>query len=219
VFRQIYREYFFMKSTENLLDEMMREQLCLGGYLVAGGRDLFMEVMDTATGLVWMSAGPVKLTDFETLELDAPLVKVGIAPASMDRAAFHSSPRAPGEPVLERLINGRLYINVAAPPPPQKWTPPAQLGGPTEILVDKAHLIGFEAGRSVVVMSLPEGDFVELVGESDDDDALILPPGARLRRIMLEQPWVVQLPNPTRAFFWFSAGMRSFQGPVTIPAH
>ncbi len=206
-----------MKSTKKLLDAVMREKLRDGGYVVSGGRDLFMEVIDTTTGLVWMSAAPVTLTDFETLELDESLVKVGIAASSMDQAAFHSSPGAPGEPVLERVINGRLYINVAAPPSPREWTAPALPGGPTELLVNKTHLIGFDAGRAVTVMHLPEGDFVELVGEPEGDDALVLPPGGSLRRVFLEQPWVVDLPNPTRAFFWFGAALRSFQGPVTIP--
>ena len=206
-----------MNSTQRDLDAMMREKLQDGGYVVQGGRDLFMEVMDPITGLVWMSAAPVTQHDFNALELDEPLVKVGIARASMDSAAFHSSPGAPGEPVLQRTIDGRLYINVAAPSPPQEWLSPALPGGPTEILVNKAHLIGFAAGRAVTVLSLPEGDFVELVGEPGGDEALVLPPGGTLRQLVLEQPWLVELPAPTRAFFWFDAGMRSFQGPVTLP--
>ncbi|MEZ5502353.1 MAG: hypothetical protein R3E50_06730 [Halioglobus sp.] len=206
-----------MKPAGKPLDTMMGEQLREGGFAVSGGRDLFMEVLDTATGLVWMSAGPVAVADFDALELDGTLVKVGIARAPMDRAAFHGSPGAPGEPVLQRVINGRLYINVAAPPPPREWIAPAQPGGPTELLVNKAHVIGFEAGRTVAVMRLADGDFVELVGDPDGDDALVLPPGGTLRRVFLTQPWVVDLPNPTRAFFWFGANMRSFQGPVTVP--
>ncbi|MEZ5573869.1 MAG: hypothetical protein R3E64_17920 [Halioglobus sp.] len=206
-----------MTSTATLLDTMVHERLHTGGFLVQGGRDLFMEVMDTTTGLVWMSAAPVTLTDFRMLELAAPLVKVGVAPASMDSAAFHSSPGAPGEPVLQRVIDGRLYINVAAPAPPEQWIASALPGGPTELLVNKSHVIGFEGGRSVAVMSLPQGDFVELVGEAEADDTLVLPPGGTLRRVFLDQPWVVELPNPTSAFFWFGPAMRSFQGPVTVP--
>lgn len=206
-----------MNSAEKSLDAMIRETLQEGGYAVAGGRDLFMEVMDTATGHVWLSAAPVQLSDYESLELDGSLVKVGIARAPMDRAAFQYSPGAPGEPVLERIIDGRLYINVAAPPPPGEWTAPTQPGGPIQILVNKAHIIGFEAGRSVSVLSLPEGDFVELVGESEGDDTLVLPPGGILRQVILEQPWMVQLPTPTHTFFWFGDALRSFQGPVTLP--
>jgi len=203
-----------MSSSAKSLDDMMRESLQDGGYAVPGGRGLFMEVMDTATGLVWMSAAPVQMAEFEALELEASMVKVGIAPAAMDRAVFQHSPGAPGEPVLERIIDGRLYINVAAP---VEQAPPALPGGPVEISVNKAHVIGFEAGRSVAVLSLPEGDFVEVVADDSADESLVLPEGGVLKRIELSQPWVVSLPTPTRTFFWFDRGMRSFQGPVTLP--
>ena len=96
-------------------------------------------------------------------------------------------------------------------------TPPAVSGGPIEISVDKAHVIGFAAGRAVAVLSLPEGNFVEVVGDASADETLVLPQGASLRRMDLKQPWVVSLPTPTRTFFWFGKDLRSFQGPVTLP--
>lgn len=42
-----------MLSTAKSLDDLMREHLGERSYTVPGGRDLFMEVMDTTTGLVW----------------------------------------------------------------------------------------------------------------------------------------------------------------------
>tara|TARA_R110002124_G_scaffold130376_3_gene292276 strand:+ start:3246 stop:3689 length:444 start_codon:yes stop_codon:yes gene_type:complete len=146
-----------MTDTANRLDQLMREQLPEGGYVVPGGRALFMEVIDTATGEVWMSAAPVQ------------------------------------------------------------QTAPALPGGPMEISVNKAHVVGFGAGRSVTLLSLPEGDFVEIVGDDADDGTLVLPEGGTLKRIELERPWVVSLPNPTKAFFWLNKSMRSFQGPVALP--
>ncbi|MFT4520945.1 MAG: hypothetical protein ACI9JM_003355 [Halioglobus sp.] len=53
-----------------------------------------MEVMDTSTGLVWMSAAAVEMSDYETLEIEGPLRKVGCAQASMDSAVFQYSPAA-----------------------------------------------------------------------------------------------------------------------------
>jgi hypothetical protein len=203
-----------MTDSAKTLDQMMRENLQAGGYAVAGGSNLYMEVMDTATGQVWMSAAPVQLADFEALELEPSLVKVGIARASMDRAAFQYSPGTPGSPVRERVINGRLFINVAAP---MEKTPPTLPGGPLGISVNKAHMIGFEVGRPVTILRLPEGDFVEVVGEDTADESLVLPQGGELTRIELSRPWVVSLPTPTRTFFWFGRSMRSFQGPVTLP--
>jgi len=152
------------------LDEMIRENIRDGGYAVAGGRDLFMELMDTSTGLVWMSAAPVTEAEFEAVVIEAPLVKVGCARAAMDRAAFQFSPGAPDAPVLERFIDGRLYINVAAP---LEQVGPSLPGGPVEISVNKAHLVGFEGGRKVTVLSLPEGDFVELIGDERDEESLV----------------------------------------------
>ena len=203
-----------MSDVVDTLDAMMQDRVPESGYLVAGGRDLYMEVMDTATGLVWMTAAPVQMADFAALTLDEPLVKVGIGRAAMDRAAFQYSPGAPGAPVRERIIDGRLYINVATP---LEQKPAEQPGGPVEITVDKAHVIGFEAGRSVAVLSLPEGDFIELIGASSADETLTLPAGGVLKRVALSQPWVVSLPTPTRTLFWFGESMRSFQGPVLLP--
>ena len=109
-----------MDSAEKALDLKMRNALQNGGYLVSGGRALFMEVMEQTTRRVWMTAAPITLADFEALELDASLVKLAVTTASMDQAAFQSSPGAPDEPVLERVINQRLYINVATPAPPHE---------------------------------------------------------------------------------------------------
>lgn len=84
-------------------------------------------------------------------------------------------------------------------------------------MVNKAHVVGFEAGRTLTIMSSPEGDFVEVVGNADHDEELPLPEGASLKTIVLLAPWVVPLPTPTVAFFHFGSGLRSFQGPVTLP--
>jgi hypothetical protein len=193
------------------LDKSIREHLVSGAFAVEGGRDLFMEVSDTETGLVWMSTSTVTRKEFDNLVVENPLRKVGVGRAAMDRAVFLWSPGAPGEPVLQREIGGRTWINVAAP---QKVTPPEVTDGPARVSVDKAHIIGFEAGRDVSILRLPHGDYIELVGEDTDDDQLVLPEGGAIEKIHLKKPWVVSLPSPTDAYFWFSRGMRSFQGPV-----
>ena len=193
------------------LDQSIREHLGPGAFAVDGGRDLFMEVSDTATGLVWMSTSPVTRAEFESLAVEQPLKKVGIGRAPMDRAVFLCSPGAPDQPVLQREIGGRDWINVATP---QKITPPDGPDAPARVLVDKAHVIGFEAGRDVSILRLPHGDYVELVGDESEDDQLVLPEGGVIEKVHLKKPWVVRLPTPTDAYFWFARGMRSFQGPV-----
>ena len=166
------------------LDGSIREYLAPGAFAVEGGRDLFMEVNDTATSLVWMSASTVEQADYDNLVVEEPLMKSGIGHAPMDRAVFLSSPGAPGKAVLQREIAGMQWINVAAP---LKVTPPEAAGGPLRITVDKAHVIGFEAGRSVSILRLPHGDYVELVGENTADAQLTLPAGGVIELVHLEQ--------------------------------
>jgi len=203
-----------MSTSPESLQELMRQELSEGGCMVSGGRELYMEVVDTQTGLIWMGAEPIQSSDFEALQLDENLARVMCGLASMDRAAFQHSPGAPGKPVRKRMIDGHLFINVAEP---LERIPPAEPGEPMEISVNKAHVIGFKAGRMLTILTLPEGDFVEVIGEPDEDDTRILPVGGKLRKIELTESLVISLPTPTRTFFWFDEAMRSFQGPVELP--
>jgi hypothetical protein len=199
-----------MKSLQNL----MQEQLPEGGVAVPGACDLHIEVMDTTTGLVWMSLEVATPEDYDALvpNLDESLRPIGIGAASMDAGLFQYSPGGEGEHVRERTIGGQRYINVAAP---GETTPLPS--GMVQIMVCKAHVVGYEAGRWVTILSMPDGDFVEVVGTADQDDHIPLPEGATLKTIELQEPWVVPLPNPTTTLWHFGAGMRSFQGPVTLP--
>jgi hypothetical protein len=197
------------------LQELMKAQLPEGGVAVPYGRNLHMEVVEVATGRVWMSTDPVTPQDYDILleTLDESLRGVGVGVAAMDAALFRCSPGGESEPVRERDIGGRRYINVAVP-----GEPAVHPGGMMECKVNKAHVVGFEAGRTLVIMSSPDGDFVEVVGNAEQDETLSLPEGASLKTIILQAPWVVPLPTPTVAFFHFGpSGMRSFQGPVTLP--
>jgi len=60
--------------------------------------------------------------------------------------------------------------------------------------------------------------FIEVVGKPEDDENLVLPEGASLRKITLAEPFVVMLPEPTTTFFWMDDNIRSFQEPVNLPA-
>jgi len=192
----------------------MQEQLPEGGVAIPDGRNTHVELVEVATGQVWMSVEPATNQDYDRLRagLDDSLRGVGIGTASMDAALFRHSPDGEGQPVRERRIAGRRFINVALPGEPR-----IHAGGMMQIAVNKAHVLGFEAGRALTVMRLPGGDFVEVVGGSAHDDELPLPEGATLHKVVLRQPWVVVLPTPTIAFFCNCSGLRSFQGPVLLP--
>ena len=204
-----------MSKSLKSLEELMQEALGEGGVLVSGLRGKHMEVLESANRTVWMTRSPVEQSDFEALEVDASYAKSGFGQASMDRAGFRHSPDRPEEPVREREIGGHRFINVASP---FEMKPPSQAAGPMTALVNKAHVLGFAAGRRLAILTTPEGDFVEVVGDASDDAGRILPDGGELNEIVLKDPWVVSLPTPTRAFFWWHGSIRSFQGPVTLPA-
>ena len=196
------------------LDSLMQAQLNLGGVAIPGARDMHIEVIDTE-GLVWMSVEVVTQSDFDNLTLDdslRPVGGVGVGVAAMDAALFKHSPSAEGKPMRERIIDGRRFINVAIPGQPAPLS-----DGMFEIMVNKAHVLGYKAGRTLAILSLPEGDFVEVAGDADHDDQMVLPQGGSLRKIELKRPWIVDLPTPTKTIWQFGAKMRSFQGPVILP--
>lgn len=92
----------------NSLQALMKEQLPEGGVMVAGGRDQHIEVIEKATGRVWMSVEPATREDYDALvaTLDEALQPMGIGSASMDAALFRYSPEGEGEPVRERTLGG-----------------------------------------------------------------------------------------------------------------
>jgi len=196
------------------LQSLMQKQLQQGGIAVPYGRHSFMEVVEVATGRVWMSVEPATQQDYDLLlkKLDEAFRGVGVGDASMDATLFRHSPNAEGEPVYQRNIAGRQFMYVAIP-----GEPFVHSDGMIQIEVNKSHVVGYEAGRILTIMSMPEGDFVEVVGNAEHDEDLPLPDKGRLRTVELQAPWIVTLPSPTVTFFHFGSGMRSFQGPVTLP--
>ena len=79
-----------MKSLQSL----MQKQLQQGGIAVPCGRHSFMEVVEVATGRVWMSVEPATQQDYDLLlkKLDKAFRGVGLGDASMDAALFRYSP-------------------------------------------------------------------------------------------------------------------------------
>ena len=192
--------------------DLIAGELPQGSVIIEGGAVLYMEVSDTSNMSQWMYVSPATQADFDGLVVNSPLRKTGIALASMDCAAFVTSPDLPH--VAERTIDGRRFIHVATP---TAFTPSSVKGGPADVLVNKRHVIGFDAGRTVSILTNAVGHFVELVGSSSTDEGRILPTGCALSQITLKEPWIVHLPTPTRTWFWLGKDVRSFQGPIALP--
>ena len=76
------------------LRSLMQEQLPAGGVLLPPGRNLHMEVIEVASGRVWMSVEPATREDYDVLleGLDETMRGIGIGAANMDAALFQYSP-------------------------------------------------------------------------------------------------------------------------------
>jgi hypothetical protein len=171
-----------------------------------------MEIMDEANANVWMTVDAVTQQQFDEFVLPQNWRKVGRATGAMDQALFCRSPNNREAFVQEKIIKGLRFIHVAQPAPASQSS-----SGLIEVMVDKAHVLGFDAGRQLSILHFNDRCFVEVVGDNKNDNALPLLDGARIQSITLCQPWLVELPNPTQTLWTFQPTLRSFQGPVELP--
>lgn len=177
------------------------------------------EVLDTATGTVWLGQEPMSREEFDRLELPDGFVKTGIGEAVADAAFFRRSPGAEADGPLEtRDIAGVRFSLVARP-----GAPDSPLPGLFVLPVHKHHRVLYASGSTIEVMDCGDGaDYVPLVrnavmaGRRADRPARprVLPDGWSVRRVTLDRDLVVELPCPTRVTFFASGD--SFQGPVRL---
>jgi hypothetical protein len=193
------------------LTQLMHEALPEGGVWLPDQKP-HMEVMDEDTGNVWMTVDGVTQQQFADFKLEENWRKVGRAAGAMDQALFCHSPNASDGPLQEQIINGLRFINVAQPS-----TPSQSACGLIELMVNKAHVLGFDTGRQLSILQFDGKHYVEVVGDDQNDSALPLSGGASIQKITLSQPWVVPLPTPTQTLWVFKPELRSFQGPVELP--
>lgn len=197
------------------LEELMQKATPDSGRQLSGGRGLFMEVVNTQTQQVWGTKSTIQIEDWEKLAPEAPFVKASMGLVSPDATAFRHSPSAEGAPLEEKTISGHQFLQIAIAGKPK---PRSQPDAAMEIMITKAHTVGFQRGRSVTIMTIGDECFVELIGTAENDQNLVLPRGGALSQVTLAQPWVVELPSPTRCFIWnWGKNPRSFQGPVELP--
>jgi hypothetical protein len=173
-------------------------------------REPHCELLDTSTRDIWLAREPVPRAWFDALAPEPPLVKAGWGAGCMDFAWFRRSPGAPADgPLATREISGRVFQLVARPE-----LPGAPRAFPRRLLVDKHHVIAFDAGRTVALLCTPDGrDYVEVVRGRGAPE---VPAGWSLREVALRAAWEIALPFPTET--WWLANGASFQGPVETPA-
>lgn len=199
------------KLSQTTLTALMQDALPEGGILLPEQRH-HMEIMDEATTDVWMTVDSVTPQQFKEFPLPNNWRKVGRAVGVMDQALFRHSPDASEAPVREKIINDLRFINVARPAAPSPSP-----SGLFEVMVNKAHVLGYDAGRKLSVLNFDNQYFVEVVGDDKNDLGLMLADEATIEQIILNQPWVVVLPNPTKTLWAFKPELRSFQGPIELP--
>jgi len=80
------------------LQDLMQEQRQEGGVILSSGRDSRMEVVEVATGRVWLSVESANQLDLEALAegLDESYRPGGVGVAVMDGALFQHSPMGEG---------------------------------------------------------------------------------------------------------------------------
>lgn len=197
------------------LEEKMQAALPQTGALIEAPGS-FMECMDPANLTTWMTLSPVSLSDFKSWTPGSPLIKTGIGKAAMDMAAFRHDPAGPGRSVQVKAIDGFQCLHVATPASMPDYIDD---GLPALATVTKAHTLGFEAGRTIKIMTVGDEHFVEVIGDALFDERIKPAPGGKFFKIELNAPWVVELPFPATTYFWRTkTGPRSFQGPVQLPA-
>lgn len=183
------------------------------------------EVIEVATRRVWQSVKPISHEEFSQLALPEGIVAAGINSGVMDAHYFRASPGAEvPSPVRDRFIDGRRFIHCANAPAagPERPIP----DGPQRIVVDKHHTIIFEAGSELtIIRTEADAQLIQVINASPEGRGLLqknvaevsdfnLPSGWHLRSVPVSKRTVIDLPNPTEA--WFFADGSSFQGPVSL---
>ena len=171
-----------------------------------------MEIIDTRSQQVWQSLAPVSREDYDAMEIEPHLRRVGHGIGTMDQHCFRRSPDAAEDGPMELAeFGGRRFGNCARPDSPP--TQPEGTGGPTRLSVQKHHTLIYHAGRSVDVITLPDGsEYIHVIDGGEQKAPLALPEGWTLRSMEITEELIVELPAPTTA--WFFPNRDSFQGPL-----
>ena len=180
------------------------------------------EIMEVATGLVWLAQEPMTRARFDALLLPERFVKTGIGESVADEAYFRRSPDAPTDGPVETLwIDGFEFSLVARPDMPERTFP-----GGLILPVHKHHVVRYAAGRSIQIMDCGDGhDYVQLTANAqmmarpprpvgEPVPPRRMPGDWSVREVSLAHDLVVELPCPTRVVFFTNGD--SFQGPLAL---
>lgn len=175
-------------------------------------RRLHMELMDFQHGDVWLLQEPVTVEEFKALAVEPPMIKSGMTSGAMDCAGFARSPGADTDGALEtRQFGGRVFARVARV---RRFGGLPRGPAPTLIKVEKDHILGYDAGRTLSVALLPDGHYYVEQTEPRPGQEFVTPAGWQLLTLRLDRPWVLRVASPADVYFFSS--LRSFIGPLDL---
>ena len=181
-----------------------------------GGIDWFAEIRQNSTGEVWLCQRPISKEAFGKLQLPEGFSITGIGKAAHDVAYFRRSPGAKVDGSLDTLeIEGYTFSRVAKPGMLES--------GFVDVIVlpvYKYHILQFNAGRTIEILTMEDGqNYVPNVTELSGmfhktTKERVLPEGWTIRKEILKQDLIVEIPCPARVCFFRSG--HGFHGPVEI---
>ena len=184
--------------------------LAASNITAAASKGLRAEIMDLRTLDVWLCQQPITQAQYAALAPEPPYVKSGLGRAAMDIAWFDRSPDAAADGPLRTIeVGGFAFCHVARP---HDFQGLAAGDAPTRLMVEKHHVLGFEAGSRVRLTVQADGRI--FVQQTTAVDGAGLPPvaGWLVREITLRSAWVCALPRPCEVHFF--QNLSSYAGPL-----
>lgn len=174
-------------------------------------REPHVEVMNLQTLDVWLCQEPVGAERYKSLKLPPPLVKSGRGVSAFDFAYFLRSPGAARDGALEAMqVDGLSFVRVARPQQLRGFAPG---DAPTQLMIEKHHVIGFHAGTVMRLARLPDGLFYIQQTATLSELADVDPPDWAMHTLALNSDWSIDLGCPATIYFF--RNLRSFCGPFT----
>lgn len=184
--------------------------LAASNITAAARSGLRAEIMDMRTLDVWLCQQPITEAEYAALAPEPPFFKSGLGRAAMDIAWFDRSPDAAADGPLSTLeIGGFVFCHVARP---HDFRGLASGDAPTRLMVEKHHVLGFDAGSRVRWAVQADGRV--FVQQTTALDGAGPPPvtGWLVRETTLRSPWVCVLPRPCEVYFF--QNLSSYAGPL-----
>ena len=176
------------------------------------GPGLRFELMEVATGRVFLSQEPATAAEVASFETPEGFRHALVGEAVADMAFFARSPGADDDGPVETIeLGGRRFAFVAQP------VEIATLAsGAIEMTIDKHHVTLYRAGRTLDLLDFGDGTVATPAWGSTDPPVELtdqmLDEAWTLRRIRLGDDLLTTIPNPARVIVLDHAF--GFHGPV-----